>query len=44
MNDTSFNIRSAFEKWMNFINKLLMNGTGDTDPALYQVDAKCQST
>ena len=39
MNDTSFNIRSAFEKWMNFINKL-DNGTGETDPALYQVDAK----
>ena len=39
LNDTSFNIRSAFEKWMNFINKL-DNGTGETDPALYQVDAK----
>ena len=39
MNDTSFNIRSAFEKWMNYINKL-DNGTGETDPALYQVDAK----
>jgi hypothetical protein len=39
LNDTSFNIRSAFEKWMNYINKL-DNGTGETDPALYQVDAK----
>jgi hypothetical protein len=39
LNDTSFNIRSAFEKWMNYINKL-DNGTGQTDPALYQVDAK----
>jgi hypothetical protein len=39
LNDTSFSIRSAFEKWMNTINKL-DNGTGETDPALYQVDAK----
>ena len=39
MNDVTFGIRSAFEKWMNFINKL-DNGTGETDPALYQVDAK----
>src|SRR5210317_710253 len=39
LNDTSFNIRSAFEKWMNYINKL-DNGTGETDPANYQVDAK----
>ena len=39
MNDVSFGVRSAFEKWMNFINKL-DNGTGETDPALYQVDAK----
>jgi hypothetical protein len=39
LNDTSFNIRSAFEKWMNYMNKL-DNGTGETDPALYQVDAK----
>ena len=34
-----FAIRSAFEKWMNTINKL-NDGTGLTDPALYQVDAK----
>ena len=39
LNDTSFSIRSAFEKWMNTINKL-NDGTGETDPALYQVDAK----
>ena len=39
LNDTSFSIRSAFEKWMNTINKL-DNATGETDPALYQVDAK----
>lgn len=39
LNDTSFNIRSAFEKWMNYINKL-DNGTGETDPTNYQVDAK----
>ena len=39
INDTTFSIRSAFEKWMNFINKL-DNGTGETDPANYQVDAK----
>jgi hypothetical protein len=39
LNDTSFAIRSAFEKWMNTINKL-NDGTGETDPALYQVDAK----
>ena len=39
MNDSSFKIRSAFEEWMNLINKL-DNGTGETDPALYQVDAK----
>ena len=31
-------IRSAFEKWMNTINKL-DDGTGETDPALYQKDA-----
>ena len=39
LNDTSFNIRSAFEKWMNYINKL-DNGTGETDPVNYQIDAK----
>ena len=38
LNDVSFNIRSAFEKWMNYINKL-DDGTGVTDPVDYQVDA-----
>ena len=38
LNDSTFTIRSAFEKWMNYINKL-DNGTGVTDPSLYQKDA-----
>ena len=38
LNDSTFTIRSAFEKWMNYINKL-DNGTGVTDPVLYQKDA-----
>jgi len=38
LNDISFEIRSAFEKWMNYINKL-DNATGVTDPVLYQKDA-----
>ena len=38
INDSTFEIRSAFEKWMNYINKL-DNGTGVTDPVLYQKDA-----
>lgn len=38
MNDSSFKIRSAFEEWMNLINKL-DNGTGTTDTAVYQQDA-----
>ena len=38
MNDSSFEIRSAFEKWMNYMNKM-NDGTGVTDPALYQKDA-----
>ena len=38
MNDSSFEIRSAFEKWMNFINKM-DDGTGVTDPVAYQKDA-----
>lgn len=38
INDTDFAIRSAFEKWMNSINKV-SNNTGATDPALYQADA-----
>ena len=38
INDTDFAIRSAFEQWMNYINRLSDN-TGTTDPALYQSDA-----
>jgi hypothetical protein len=38
INDTDFGIRSAFEKWMNAINRVSDN-TGVTDPALYQADA-----
>jgi hypothetical protein len=38
INDTDFAIRSAFEKWMNQINKL-SDATGAQDPADYQEDA-----
>jgi hypothetical protein len=38
INDSDFSIRSAFEKWMNTINRVSDN-TGITDPALYQADA-----
>jgi len=38
LNDTDFAIRSAFEKWMNTINKVSDN-TGLTNPADYQADA-----
>ena len=38
LNDTDFAIRSAFEKWMNTINRVSDN-TGTTDPADYQADA-----
>lgn len=38
INDTDFEIRSAFEKWSNYMNRLSDN-TGTTDPALYQTDA-----
>ena len=38
INDTDFAIRSAFEKWMNTINRVSDN-TGATDPAAYQADA-----
>jgi len=38
INDTDFALRSAFENWMNKINRL-SNNTGETDPALYQADA-----
>ena len=38
INDTDFAIRSAFEKWMNTINRVSDN-TGVTNPASYQSDA-----
>jgi hypothetical protein len=38
LNDVDFSIRSAFEKWMNFINKM-SDATGAQDPAEYQPDA-----
>lgn len=38
INDADFSIRSAFEKWMNTINRM-NDGTGLTDPAAYQADA-----
>ena len=38
INDVDFSIRSAFEKWMNSINKL-SDGTGLTNPVDYQKDA-----
>jgi len=38
LNDVDFSIRSAFEKWMNLINKMDDN-TGEQDPAIYQPDA-----
>ncbi len=38
INDTDFSIRSAFEKWMNVINRVSDN-TGLTNPADYQSDA-----
>ena len=38
LNDTDFAIRSAFEKWMNVINRMSYN-TGLTNPAEYQSDA-----
>jgi len=38
INDVDFSIRSAFEKWMNKINKM-NDGTGLTDPEQYQADA-----
>ena len=37
LNDVDFSIRSAFEKWMNLINKMEDN-TGEQDPAIYQPD------
>ena len=38
LNDTDFVIRSAFEKWMNSINRL-SDATGTNNPADYQEDA-----
>jgi hypothetical protein len=38
INDTDFAIRSAFERWMNVINRLSDN-TGITNPTSYQADA-----
>ena len=38
INDTDFAIRSAFENWMNTINRLTDN-TGLVNPADYQADA-----
>ena len=38
INDVDFSIRSAFEKWMDFINSM-EDATGAQDPALYQQDA-----
>jgi len=35
INDTDFSIRSAFEKWMNSINRL-SDATGTNNPADYQ--------
>ena len=38
INDTDFAIRSAFENWMNRINRVSDN-TGVTDPSTYTADA-----
>lgn len=38
INDTDFSIRSAFENWMNKINRVSDN-TGETDPSAYTADA-----
>jgi hypothetical protein len=38
INDTDFGIRSAFENWMNKINRMSDN-TGVTNPNLYTADA-----
>jgi hypothetical protein len=38
LNDTDFAIRSAFENWMNKINRVSDN-TGVTDPSAYTADA-----
>ena len=38
LNDTDFSIRSAFERWMNTINRVSDN-TGLVNPADYQADS-----
>ena len=38
INDVDFSIRSAMEKWVDFINSM-EDATGAQDPALYQPDA-----
>ena len=38
INDVDFSIRSAFEKWMNTINRM-SDATGRTNPVDYQKDA-----
>ena len=38
VNDTDFGIRSAFENWVNKINRV-SDGTGATNPASYTADA-----
>lgn len=38
INDTDFTIRGAFERWMNFINRVT-DATGAVNPADYQADA-----
>jgi hypothetical protein len=39
INDVDFNIRNAFEKWMNYMNKHEDN-SGELDPVKYQKDMK----
>ena len=39
INDVDFNIRNAFEKWMNYMNKHEDN-SGELNPANYQKDMK----
>jgi len=38
INDTDFSIRSAFENWINKINRV-SDGTGETNPTTYTSDA-----
>ena len=38
INDTDFTIRGAFERWMNFINRVT-DATGAVNPADYQADS-----